>query len=168
MSTNLNSAFEPTINEEFMNKVFELRLESDIDDIIASSASLTQYKVLSLELTNATRQVGNNIYMKHISSIIKNWKDGIVSELWKEELKSFCIEHEDIIASYSAEDEGKRLFIIVMDDSTSDKVLDYNEFGFELKKKYPNEIDDFMVLDSITVNGIDGLLNKVSNIYTKG
>jgi hypothetical protein len=87
MSAYLKSAFAPVINEEFVNKVIELRLESDIDDIVTSSASLTQYKVLSLEMANATRQVGNNIFMKHISSIIKNWKDDIVNELWIFSLK---------------------------------------------------------------------------------
>jgi hypothetical protein len=49
------------------------------------------------------------------------------------------------MASYSAEDEGKRLFIIVMDDSTSDKVLDYNEFGFDFKRKYPKFVHNIIL-----------------------
>lgn len=154
-------------HELLLNKIYELRLDSDMDYINESRASLDQYKMLSLELVNATKYYGNKYNMQYISSIIEKWKESIVKDCWRDKLRCFCCEHDDIIASFSAIDEGKRIFILVMDDSTTDKVLDYNEFCFKFREEHKDEIDDFMVLDKLTVVGIDELLHEVQNIYTK-
>ena len=55
-----------------------------------------------------------------------------------------------------------------MDDSTIDEnVLQYNDFGFEMLKKYV-EINDFMVLDVITCSGIEYMFDEVNTIYKRG
>lgn len=156
-------------NEDFfVNTILKTRLDYDINDISLTHASREQFKKLTIDILTATKDTGSKYGMKYISSIIDKWKDSIVRKNWEEELLSFCLTHDDIEASMLADDEGRRVFIIVMDDSTSDNVLDYNEFGFKLKEKYRNDIDDFMILDKITANGVEDLLNDVITIYKRG
>lgn len=85
---------------------------------------------------------------------------------WQEELVNFCKKNSDINAAFSVRNNGNVEFIIVIDDVTSENVLSYNEFGFELRKHY-NEIYDFMILDSDMVDGIESMFEKTEKIYER-
>lgn len=151
----------------FLNTILKMRLYCDIDDICKSKASLDQYKQLTIDVLNVTFDTGSNLSMKYISSVIEKWKDSLVNNTWKQELLSFCENHDDIIAAMTAIDEGNNIFVVVMEDSTSDNVIDYNIFGFDLIDKYRDDINDFMILDRNTANGIEDLLSDVVTIYQK-
>jgi hypothetical protein len=80
----------------------------------------------------------------------------------------FCQSKDDIVMAYEVRKDNEQAFIIVMDDSTIDEnVLQYNDFGFEMLKKYV-EINDFMVLDVITCSGIEYMFDEVNTIYKRG
>lgn len=64
-------------------------------------------------------------------------------------------------------DKGERLrFIVIMEDSTTDSVFHYNEFGFKLSEKYL-EIEDFMIIDENEANGCTHLLSLYYKIYQR-
>lgn len=164
---------EAIINKEinrdyFVNKVLELRLNCNIDDINTTNASLNQYKELTINILNATKTTGTKYGMKYISNIIDQWKETVVRDLWKKEIYDYCLTHDDISAALSVLDEDKRAFVIIMNDSTSDNVITYNEFGFDMIKKYHDDIFDFMILDKSTAKGLEDLFSGIESIYIKG
>lgn len=80
----------------------------------------------------------------------------------------FCQSKSDIVMAYEVRKDNDQAFIIVMDDSTIDEnVLLYNDFGFDMLKKYA-DINDFMVLDVITSSGIEYMFDEVNIIYKRG
>lgn len=105
--------------------------------------------------------------MNGMVDIIDGWSLDIEQHIWKDEVILFCRNNSDIVSAMTGiKDDGQDL-IIVMEDSTSDNVLDYNEFCFQMKEKY-NEPDDFMVLDCNTAKGIECLYKKINTIYERG
>ena len=90
-------------------------------------------------------------------------------EKWKNELRKYCASHRDINKALSASRNNDRqeFIIIIMDDSTNDSVLDYNEFGYQLREKYPDSIDDFMVLDVDTSKGITDSYDQMDYLYER-
>ena len=62
---------------------------------------------------------------------------------------------------------GKTEFIIVMDDSSVDEVLEYNGFAFDLRRKF-DESHDFMVLEVNTSNGIGQMFEEINVLYERG
>lgn len=70
--------------------------------------------------------------------------------------------------AYEIHNGNEQMFIIVMDDSAiDDNVLCYNDFGFEMLKKY-TDISDFMILDVITSGGIEYMFDEINVIYRRG
>lgn len=86
---------------------------------------------------------------------------------FEKELQIFGKEHNDIDRIYIGKGKDNEInFIIIMDDSVKDWVLDYNEFGFYLKEKYP-KISDFMVIDKEYLSAIQYLLSDIKIIFKR-
>lgn len=90
-------------------------------------------------------------------------------EKWKNELRKYCASHRDINKALSASknNDSQEFIVIIMDDSTNDSVLDYNEFGYQLREKYPDSIDDFMVLDVDISKGITDPYDQIDYLYER-
>jgi chloramphenicol O-acetyltransferase len=164
---NLN--INPKLFNIAIENFIEMRFDDCVNSIRETKADSVHIKDVTIDILNASKTVDKNNRMEYISSIIDKWKETvIVSESWKRELYDYCLTHDDICTSMSAFDEGKKVFIVVMDDSTSDNVMDYNEFGFQLLQKYQDSVNDFMVLDKITSSGIEDLFTNIEIIYKRG
>ena len=74
---------------------------------------------------------------------------------------------QDINRALLCEKSDGEELVIIMDDSSNDTVLDYNEYCFNLQKKY-KAITDFMVLDNATSKGIQYMYMKINVIYERG
>ena len=57
--------------------------------------------------------------------------------------------------------------VVVVDDSTQEHVLDYNEFLFEIRSKY-DEIHDFMVIDEVLKAALPAMYTRVNSVYKRG
>ncbi len=156
------------INQILVNTVIDMRLDYDINEIKKANASAVQYKELTLDVLSASKNTSSKYELQCIVDVIEKWKESVVGDLWKNEISNFCNEHSDIISALSASDEGKIMLIIVMEDSTSDNVIEYNGYGLDFIEKYKKQIYDFMILDKCTSNGIEELFSNIEIIYKKG
>ena len=153
--------------DRFRTAIVEVRFSSARSDIENSIASAQEYKMLSLDLMDeVTKENGDN--KNSVSNIVEKWVTRLKPRYWQEDLVEFCQSKDDIVMAYEVRKDNEQAFIIVMDDSTIDEnVLQYNDFGFEMLKKYV-EINDFMVLDVITCSGIEYMFDEVNTIYKRG
>lgn len=151
----------------FQTAMVEVRYSNARSDIQNSNASAQKYKMLSLDLMDEVS--GKSVDNKNnISNIVEKWVTKLEPCYWHEDVIDFCRPKNDIAKVYEVRKGNELLFVIVMDDSTiDDNVLDYNEFGFEMLKKY-TDINDFMVLDVMTSSGIEYMFDEVNIIYKRG
>lgn len=127
------------------------------------------YKQLCGVLTDDIKSSGDEeliqAAMDDIYAILDQYSK---EDAWKNDLKKYCSSHSDINKALSvSKSNNSREFIIIMDDSTKDSVLDYNEFGYQLREKYPDRIDDFMVLDVDTSKGITDSYDEIEYLYER-
>ncbi len=127
------------------------------------------FKQLCGALTDDIKSSGDEELMQNAMDDIYDILDQYSEEeKWKNELKKYCASHRDINKALSvSKNNDSQEFIIIMDDSTSDSVLDYNEFGYQLREKYPDSIDDFMVLDVDTSKGITDSYDQIDYLYER-
>lgn len=131
--------------------------------------NLTQFQKQELifSLSDNISQINDKKYLNYIYSIMKRICDETNERAWYKELKTFGKNHSDIAQILETENEGIREFIIIMDDSTKDSVLDYNDFGFTILRKYKKYLNDFMVLDKNTAVGVMHMYSQVQTIYMR-
>lgn len=106
-------------------------------------------------------------FLKQIAKNIQIWTEENIAMKLKEDMLSYFASKRDICALYLSKNTINQSFIVIMEDSTSDTVFEYNEFGFKLSEKY-QEIKDFMIIDSGEAEGCSGLLKNYSTIYKRG
>ena len=126
-----------------------------------------QEKKLVYTLTDNIQAMNMPQVSGYISKVIKDMCDTSEDQTWIKELKAFGRQHGDIVRILCVENEGTREFIIVMADSSKDEVLDYNDYGFKMLAKYSEQLNDFMVLDNDTSEGITHMYSKVQIIYAR-
>ncbi len=142
-------------------------IESSLSDIKAGNGRVKNLTFNLLEASKSTvRQDG-----KTISAIAK------CIQRWEEEKSVLLGLRADMMSCYSFRKDVSRIFlcregrtfsfVIVVDDSTSDTVFDYNEFGFMLSERY-QDIEDFMVIDEEEAKGCSQLLSSYDKIYQRG
>lgn len=153
--------------DRFRTAMVEVRFSNARSDIENSNASVQEYKILSLNLMDeVTKENGDS--KNSVSNIVEKWVTRLGPQYWQDDLVDFCQSKSDIVMAYEVRKDNDQAFIIVMDDSTIDEnVLLYNDFGFDMLKKYA-DINDFMVLDVITGSGIEYMFDEVNIIYKRG
>ena len=151
----------------FQTAMVEIRYSNARSDIENSNVSAQEYKMLSLNLMDeVSKESGDN--KNSVSNIVEKWVTELKTCYWQEEVIEFCCTKSDIVMAYEIHNGNERMFIIVMDDSTiDDNVLCYNDFGFEMLKRYA-DISDFMILDVITSSGIAYMFDEINTIYKRG
>ncbi|MDE6910307.1 MAG: hypothetical protein K2P44_07570 [Lachnospiraceae bacterium] len=153
--------------DRFRTAMVEVRFSNARSDIENSNVSAQEYKILSLNLMDeVTKENGDS--KNSVSNIVEKWVTRLGPQYWQDDLVDFCQSKSDIVMAYEVRKDNDQAFIIVMDDSTIDEnVLLYNDFGFDMLKKYA-DINDFMVLDVITGSGIEYMFDEVNIIYKRG
>lgn len=148
----------------FQNAVSNYRLDL-ARDIIKNSGDF-EAKELAMDIVSAARQ--GDIQTKNcLADMIEAWSINLNSDMWIDEVCSFCRQKPDIHSACSAMFLYKKHLFIIVDDMAQDSVLDYNLFAFELRGKYP-EIKDFMVIDTEAFSRMKDELNLCSDIYKRG
>lgn len=150
--------------QSFQMAITDMRVKGAEKIIKESAASSDEYKMLTLNImTSCTDNKGTN----KIVDMIEAWSLNLNRCKWHEELIAFCQSKTDIVKAIIAKNSGQTEFIIVMEDSLSDAVLDYNGFAFDLRRKY-KEISDFMILDVNTSKGIGQMFEEINVLYERG
>lgn len=147
-------------------KVFtNLRVTQVKDDIADSEYSAKDMKNLALEMVEHAKTLSISDTNQFLD-MVELWSAKLKKGEWKEELIEYCKERHNIAKLLIASKNGCKEFIIIMDDSTDDSVLEYNEYAFEVRKKY-DEISDFMILDINTSKGIEYMYDEIDMLYER-
>lgn len=160
------------INDKLMEKgmqslqraATDVRVKGAEKIVNESTAPINAYKMLTLNIVTSCKDRDSQ---NRIVDMIEAWSLDLNKCRWHGELIEFCKSKDDIAKAISAKNGGKTEFIIVMDDSSVDRVLEYNGFAFDLRRKY-DEIYDFMVLDANTSNGIGQMFEEINVLYERG
>ncbi len=101
-----------------------------------------------------------------LADVIESWSINLNSIAWREEMKKFCKKNRDIQSVYSVVFLCKKQLLIIVDDMSSDNVLDYNGFAFEIRNRY-REIKDFMVIDRESYDHLKNELEECDEVYRR-
>lgn len=148
----------------FQNAMSGYRLDCARE--IIKNTDDSDVKELAVNIVSSAKQC-DITSQNRLADLIEAWSINLNSIMWKEDVSNFCKQSSDIQSAYSVMFLHKRQLIIVVDDMTRDTVLDYNEFAFDLRVKYP-EISDFMVIDIAAFNHIINEFDTCENIYKRG
>lgn len=130
-----------------------------------SDYSKAKYKALSLDIMDGVRNCGDIDTMNVVSNIVARW--GVQESEWISDIIEFSKGKEDIEEFFVGENDLVKDVILIVDDTTEEHILDYNEFLFNIRDKY-DEIHDFMVIDECMKSAINAMYNVVSCIYKRG
>ena len=81
----------------------------------------------------------------------------------KETILSSYAAKQDVSSIYLKNNSQGISFIVVIEDSTSDSVFEYNEIGFQISGTYQG-IEDFMIIDIEEANAFSPL-SSYTKIY---
>lgn len=151
----------------FKNVMTNVRVNEAEKIIKQTDAPVYAIKSLVLDFASETKKSSSMEQKNAFADMIEGWNINLNQCRWHSDLIEFCENHENIMEAYFVKNSGNEEFIVVMDDSTDDSVLDYNEFAFALRHKYA-EIYDFMILDPTMMNGIGSMFEKMEKIYERG
>ncbi len=160
----MNIRTAETEMQSFQAAITDMRVRSAKKIVSDSAASISEYKMLTLNIVTSCK---DRYSQNKMVDMIEAWSLSLDRCEWHKELIEFCRERDDIVKAVSTKNNGQTEFIIIMDDSSTDTVLDYNGFAFELRRKY-DEIYDFMVLDVNTSKGIEQMFEDINVLYERG
>ena len=123
------------------------------------------YKELSLNIMDRVGMCGDSFTMAQVANVVQHWAKEATG--WIKEILDFCRNHTDIEEFVIGKNQDRQDIIIVVDDSTTDEVLDYNDFLFEIRGNN-KEIHDFMVIDSCMKSAIDAMYSNSEKKYVRG
>lgn len=160
----VNSKISELGMQSFQMAITDMRVRGAKKIVNDSKASINKYKMLTLNIVTSFK---DGYSQNKMVDVIEAWSLSLDRYGWHKELIEFCMGKDDIVKAMDAKNNGQTEFIIIMDDSSVDTVLDYNGFAFDLRRKY-DEIYDFMVLDVNTSKGIEQMFEEINVLYERG
>lgn len=162
-----NLAAEKSKIEYIFPNIVDYKIDNIVEIMSNSETSTARAKDLSVQLLELSKPLvkQSDATMMNIAKVIHGWENSLFK--LRESLKDYYSNKEDICEIYLCKNNQMVSFIVVIDDSTSDSIFEYNEIGFELSEKY-SEIEDFMVIDKEEAEGCEGLISKYDVIYKRG
>lgn len=151
---------------EFTQSISGALMSCAIEEVKKSEFSVDKVKDLTVDIMEKVSDKKDTELMNSIAAAVDMWKSDDTKE-WKMSLINFARTQDDIVNVYAGKCEGENEFVIVMEDSASDNVLDYNEFGFQLAERYSN-IKNFMVIDEEEFEGMEEFFSDLKKIYQRG
>ena len=83
------------------------------------------------------------------------------------ELIEFAKKHTDVKSVCLCKSiEEKLVVIIIVDDTTKEHILDYNDFMFAMRELYEN-LSDFMIIDTEYDTCTKYMFNDIESIYNR-
>ncbi|MBD5548594.1 MAG: hypothetical protein HDQ97_14585 [Lachnospiraceae bacterium] len=105
----------------------------------------------------------SNTILNIIESVQKrNGKDDVCLS----EIVLFAKEHQDIKAALICANNDISDIVIVVDDTTKDAVLSYNDFLFDIRDSY-SEVHDFMIVDEDMLEAVNVMYESQRWIYQR-
>lgn len=163
---NIDFLVSSLYTSEFSNALLTVNFGQKIEDVVETDFSQEEMKNLTVDIMEKISETRNPNLMNLVANTVDFWKKDKTKE-WKQSLCNFARTKKDIINIYVGRSEKGNEFIIVMEDSLNDNVLDYNEFSFQLAEKY-SDIKDFMVLDKEEFESLSYYFSKLRKIYQRG
>lgn len=151
----------------FASAFTEIRYKQAESTIENYSLNTETIKVLALDIFHETTKSTAKDDTNKVLDIVEAWSMEIEQSEWKSKVIEFCEQNDDIYKALIGIKADAQELIMIMDDSTKDIVLDYNEFCFEIMKE-TKAITDFMVLDTKTSKGIEYMYNDINVLYKRG
>ena len=148
---------------EFTQCMSGMVMENAIEEVKTSEFSADKVKGLTVDIMKKVSDKKDAQLMNSVAAAVDMWKNDDAKE-WRNSLVNFARTQDDIVNVYV---ENGNEFVIVMEDSASDKVLEYNEFGFQLAEKYSN-IKNFMVIDEEEFESMEDFFSDLKKIYQRG
>lgn len=163
----VNLEVKKDITEQFSTAFTEYRLKNAESTIKEASAGVDRLKVLTLDIFHESATTVSRENANKLIDIVETWTIDFEKSEIVNDVIAFCQSMQDINRALLCEKSDGEELVIIMDDSSNDAVLDYNEYCFNLQKKY-KAITDFMVLDNATSKGIQYMYMKINVIYERG
>lgn len=144
-----------------------LRLEYDLTSecVRHSNASRSEYKALTLDIMNEVKSSNDMYTMEAVAKVVGKWSKEQLS--YYEEVIDFCRVNEDISEFLIGSNDNINDIVLIVDDSTKENVLDYNDFLFKIRRD-KSEINDFLVVDSFMLNAVCAMYKNLKSIYKRG
>ncbi len=153
--------------ERFKEEITSMRVDEAKNKIVSSETSANKFKILTIQLIDEVDKMNSSIQKNKMIDVIEAWSISLSDNTWRDELISFCKKRSNIVSAFVVSNNGKDEFVIFMDDVTDESVLEYNEFGFELRAKY-DDIHDFMILDVDMKESIKNMFANKEKVYERG
>lgn len=123
------------------------------------------YKTMTLNIMDSVRESGEAETMHKVARVAA--KCGMCARKWVNDLLAWASELKDVSELFVCENNNVAEVVVVVDDSTQEHVLDYNDFLFETRSKY-DEIHDFMVIDEELKIALPAMYAVVNSVYKRG
>ncbi len=144
------SLFEFTVSEEYVKK---------------SSFSKETYKTMTLDVMDSVMESKNAEIMHRVAKVVAKY--GEHTKEWINAILTWISGLDDASEMLICENDSVTEVVVVVDDSTQEHVLDYNEFLFEIRSKY-EEVHDFMVIDEMLKTALPAMYTAVNSVYKRG
>lgn len=143
--------------------VAEIKLSEEY--VKQSELSKETYKMLTLNVMDTVLVSGDTKTMHNVAAVVAKWNK--VESEWVGTLLTWVKSLEDARELLICENNSVTEIVVIVDDSTKDHVLDYNEFLFDIREKY-TEVHDFMIIDDELKAALPAMYTQVTNIYKRG
>lgn len=153
-------------NSFFQNACTLAKYEVAKTDVKESVGSGENIKNLTLDIMDVISKDYDIALMNKVANAVEAWKKD-ETRGWKESLSMFARTNPEIESVWAGKTDFGNQFLMVMDDSASDSILDYNGFGFKLCEKY-KDINDFMILDTDEFGCMKEQFKLFKKIYQRG
>ena len=162
----MTAFFDKTIDvSKFDGGGFYYSLDDASDTVRKSDFSKGKYKALTLDIMDGVKNSGDLDAIWNTLGAVQKWVGKETNYL--EEILSFFKEQQDIKAVLICGNNDISDIIIIVDDTTKDVVLDYNDFLFDISDNY-DEIHDFMVVDEDMLEAVNAMYESQRWIYKRG
>lgn len=146
-----------------MSKVY---FETSVDAVKNTSFSINEIKGMTLDIMKKVSEKEDTDLMNSVATTVEAWQKD-KTKAWKSSLAKFSRVRQDVYSVYAGKTDKGNEFVIVLDDSACDDILDCTEFCFELAEKHDN-IADFMILDREEYDDMQDFFSGFRKIYQRG
>ena len=161
---------EILINENhffvFTKSMSEVYFNESIECVRKADTSVDEMKNITVDIMKKVSEKKDPDLMNSVATTVQIWKKD-KSKAWKSAIIKFAKERPDIrsVNVVTTYDDMWEV-VIVVEDTTKENVLDYNDFLFEVREKY-NSMKDFMVIDENMKTALDSMYKRIEIIYKR-
>lgn len=150
---------------DFNEYISLIELTVSENHVEKSDFSKEIYKTMTLDIMDSIMESADAETMHKVACVAA--KCGMCAGEWINELVAWASGLKDVSELLVCENDNVTEVVAVVEDSTQEHVLDYNDFLFEIRSKY-DEVHDFMVIDEVLKNALPAMYTMVNSVYKRG